>query len=214
MSGFRHILRLISMFSMKRKPSLAAVGAAEGRPLVLGVPYVYEDAAVPAIEAMLYGLGLYVFGMLPVQPLAVSRAELDPPVCRFRHPHQLAAFQAAEGTQGFFFPRRTAVVVDAVPVRITAAVGAAVFLRDSVRFKFFAANGTYGFPFHRQPMDSLASTRSARRAKQFRARKKDSIHLCCLKNMVSPEYTNPPKDGAEKERTNSPSRVIDTPKHV
>ena len=83
-----------------------------------------------------------------------------------------------KGPQGFLFPRRPAVIVYAVPVGVAPAVVAAVFLRDSVRFKFFAANGTYGFPFHRQPMDSLASTRSARRAKQFRARKKDSIHLC------------------------------------
>lgn len=199
---------------MQGKPAQAAGGAAKGNPPVVGIGDFHISSAVSAVKGVAYGLGFDFFRMLPVQPLAMSRAEFRPPVRRLGHPHQLAAFQAVKGPQGFLFPRRPAVIVYAVPVGVAPAVVAAVFLRDSVRFKFFAANGTYGFPFHRQPMDSLASTRSARRAKQFRARKKDSIHLCCLKNMVSPEYTNPPKDGAEKERTNSPIRVIDTPKHV
>ena len=199
---------------MQRKPAQAAGGAAKGNPPVVGIGDFHISSAVSAVKGVAYGLGFDFFRVFPVQPLAMGRAEFRPPVRRLGHPHQLAAFQAVKGPQGFLFPRRPAVIVYAVPVGVAPAVIAAVFLRDSVRFKFFAANGTYGFPFHRQPMDSLASTRSARRAKQFRARKKDSIHLCCLKNMVSPEYTNPPKDGAEKERTNSPSRVIDTPKHV
>ena len=63
---------------MQGKPLLAAIGAAESRPPVLSVPYFHEDAAVPAAEGVLYGLGLHVFGMLPVQPLAVGRAELRP----------------------------------------------------------------------------------------------------------------------------------------
>ena len=199
---------------MQGKPAQAAGGAAKGNPPVVGIGDFHISSAVSAVKGVAYGLGFDFFRVLPVQPLAMSRAEFRPPVRRLGHPHQLAAFQTVKGPQGFLFPRRPAVVVYAVPVSVAPAVVAAVFLRDSVGFKFFAANGTYGFPSHRQPMGSLAGARSARLAKQFRARKKDSIHLCCLKNMVSPEYTNPPKDGAEKERTNSPSRVIDTPKHV
>ena len=84
---------------MQGKPLLAAVGAAESRPPVLGVPYFHEDAAIPAIEAMLYGLRLYVFGMLPVQPLAVGRAEFPPLVRTLRHDDQLAAADAAKGAQ-------------------------------------------------------------------------------------------------------------------
>ena len=198
---------------MQRKPAQAAIGAAKGCPPVVGLGNFHIGSAVPAVERMAYGLRFYFFRMLPIQPFAVSRAEFRSPVRRLGHPHQLAAFQAVKGPQGFLFPRRPAVVVYAVPVSVAPAVVAAVFLRDSVGFKFFAANGTYGFPFHRQPMDSLASTRSARRAKQFRARKKDSIHLCCLKNMVSPEYTNPPKDGAEKEHTCVPNAAACMPAH-
>ena len=78
---------------------LAAVGAAESRPPVLSIPYFHEDAAVPAAEGVLYGLGLHVFGMLPVQPLAVGRAEFPPLVRPLGHDDQLAAADAAEGAQ-------------------------------------------------------------------------------------------------------------------
>ena len=135
---------------MKRKPSLAAVGAAEGRPLVLGVPYVYEDAAVPAVEGILYRLGFHVFGMLPVQPLAVGRAEFSPLIRPMFHHDQLAAAQAAEGTQRL--PDcplcRRRFVLMAVPVRIASADGAAILLRNAVGDKRFAADRAYCFPLH------------------------------------------------------------------
>ena len=89
---------------MQRKPFFPAGLAAEDRPLVLRLRDLYEGSAGAAVKGSPYDDGADLFGMLPVQPLAVSRAELDPPVCRFRHPHQLAAFQAAEGAQSFFFP--------------------------------------------------------------------------------------------------------------
>ena len=150
MSGSRHILRLIPMSSMQGKPLLAAVGAAEGRPLVLGVPYVDEDAAVPAVEGILYGLGFHVFRMLPVQPLAVGRAEFPPLVCPMFHHDQLAAAQATEGTQRLSASqmRQWCFAFMAVPVRIAPADGAAILLRNAVGYKRFAADRAYCFPLH------------------------------------------------------------------
>ena len=150
MSGSRHILRLIPMSSMQGKPLLAAVGAAEGRPLVLGVPYVDEDAAVPAVEGILYGLGLHVFRMLPVQPLAVGRAEFSPLICPMFHHDQLAAAQAAEGTKRLSccpLGRRHFVLM-AMPVRIAPADSTAILLRNAVGYKGFAADRAYCFPLH------------------------------------------------------------------
>ena len=89
---------------MERKPLFPTSLAAEGRPFIFRLRHFYEGSAVAALKGSPYDDGADLFGMLPVQPLAVSRTELDPPVCRFRHPHQFAAFQAAEGAQGFFFP--------------------------------------------------------------------------------------------------------------
>ena len=137
-------------FSMQGKPLLAAIGAAESRPPVLSVPYFYEDAAVPAAEAMLYGLRLHVFGMLPVQPLAVGRAEFPPLVRPLGHDDQLAAADAAEGTQRLSAAgslRRRRFVPMAVG--IAPADGAAVSLRRAVRRKDFAADRALRFPFHR-----------------------------------------------------------------
>lgn len=199
---------------MQRKPAQAAIGAAKGCPPVVGLGNFHIGSAVPAVERMAYGLRFYFFRMLPIQPFAVSRAEFCPPVCRLRHPYQLAAFQAAEGAQGLLFPRRPAVVIDAVTVSVAPAIVAAVFLRDPVRFEFFAANGACFLPLHRLVMDSLASPRNARR-EHFRARKKDSMSLrqCCLLHIVSPEYTNPPKDCAKKEHTCVPNAATCMPAH-
>ena len=135
--------------SMQGKPVLSAGRAAKDSAPVVRLRHFHKGIAVSTMERMAYGLGFDVFRMFPVQPFAMSRAKLRPPVRRLRDPYESSAFQAAEGTQGFFFPRRTAVVVDAVPVRITAAVGAAVFLRDSACFKFFAANRAFSLSFHR-----------------------------------------------------------------
>lgn len=107
---------------------------------------------------MTYRLGFDVFRVLPVQPFAAGQAKLRPPVRRFRHPHEAAAFQAAEDAQRFFFPRRPAMVIDAVPMGVPPAVSAAVFLRHAACFEFLAADETYRCPFHSQVADALAAS--------------------------------------------------------
>lgn len=166
---------------MEGKPLFPTSLAAEGRPFILRLRDFHQGSAVAALEGSADDDGADLLGMLPVQALAVSRAELDPPVCRFRHPHQFAAFQAAEGAQGFLFPRRTDMIVRAVPVGVAAAVGTAVFLRDAVSDKFPAAHGAYSLPLHRYPPLSPAAIY---RIGPIQARKKDSIRLCCLKNTL------------------------------
>lgn len=135
--------------SMQGKPVLSAGRAAKDSAPVIRLGNFHKGVAVPAVERMAYGLGFDVLRMFPVQPFAVGRAKLRPPIRRFSDSYQASALQAAEGTQSFFFPRRTTVVVHAVPMSITAAVGAAVFLRDSACFKFFAANRAFSLSFHR-----------------------------------------------------------------
>ena len=132
---------------MQGKPSLAAVGAAEGRPPVLSVLDFYEDAAVPAAESVLYGLGLHVFRMLPLQPLAVGRAEFPPLIQPLRHDDLLAAAQAAEGTQrrSARWLRRCFVPMT---IGIAPAIRAAISLRRPVCRKHLSADGADCFPFH------------------------------------------------------------------
>ena len=166
---------------MEGKPFFPAGLAAEDCPLVLRLRDLYEGSAVAASEGSADDDGADLLGMLPVQALAVSRTELDAPVRRLGHPHQLAAFQAAEGAQGFLLPRRTDMIVRAVPVGVAAAVGTAVFLRDAVGCKFPAAHGAYSLPLHRYPPLSPAVIY---RGVPIQARKKDSIRLCCLKNTL------------------------------
>ena len=141
---------------MQGKPFFPAGLTAEGRPFILRLRDFHQGSAVAALEGPPDDDGADFLGVLPVQALAVSRTELDAPVRRLCHPHQLAAFQAAEGTQGFLFPRRTDMIVRAVPVGVAAAVGTAVFLRDAVGDKFLAAHGAYSLPFHRYPPPSPA----------------------------------------------------------
>ena len=86
---------------MEGKPLFPTSLAAEGRPFIFRLRHFYEGSAVAALKGSPYDDGADLFGMLPVQALAVSRAELDAPVRRLGYPHQLAAFQAAEGAQGF-----------------------------------------------------------------------------------------------------------------
>lgn len=88
---------------MQGKPFFPAGLTAEDRPFILRLRDLHEGSAVAASEGSPDDDGADLLGMLPVQPLAVGRAELDAPVRRLCHPHQLAAFQAAEGAQGSFF---------------------------------------------------------------------------------------------------------------
>lgn len=166
---------------MQGKPLFPAGLAAEDRPFILRLCDLHEGSAVAALEGSPDDDGADLLGMLPVQALAVSRTELDAPVRRLGHPHQLAAFQAAEGAQGFLLSRRTDMIVRAVPVGVAAAVGTAVFLRDAVGRKFPAAHGAYSLPLHRYPPLSPAVIY---RGVPIQARKKDSIRLCCLKNTL------------------------------
>ena len=101
---------------MQGKPFFPAGLTAKGRPFVFRLRYLYEGSAVAASEGSADDDGADLLGMLPVQPLTVSRAEFNSAVCRLCHPHQLAAFQAAEGAQGFLLSRRTDMIVRAVPV--------------------------------------------------------------------------------------------------
>ena len=143
---------------MQGKPLLTAIGAAESRPPVLGIPYFHEDAAVPAAEGVLYGLGLHVFGMLPVQPLAVGRAEFSPLVRPLGHDDLLAAADAAKGAQRLSNgPLRRRRFVP-MAVGIAAAGGAAILLRRPVRRKLLAADGTF-----RQSVHALRLSSSCRR---------------------------------------------------
>ena len=134
---------------MQGKPVLSAGRAAKDSAPVVRLRHFHKGIAVSTMKRMAYGLGSDVFRMFPVQPFAMRRAKLRPSIRRFGDSYEASAFQAAKGAQGFFFPRRTTVVVDAMPMSITAAVGAAVFLRDSACFKFFAANRAFSLSFHR-----------------------------------------------------------------
>lgn len=175
---------------MQGKPFFPAGLAAKGRPFILRLRDFHQGSAVAALEGSADDDGADFLGVLPVQPLAVSRTKLNAPVRRLCHPYQLAAFQAAEGAQGFFFPRRTDVIVRAVPVGVTTAVGTAVFLRHPVGYKFLTAYGARRLPLHRYPLQSPAAVY---RIILMQARKKDSIHLCCLKNtLYITGYTYPP----------------------
>lgn len=125
-------LRVFLLFSVQGKPFLAAGQAAEGRSSVLGLAHFDEGAAVAAVEGAADDDGRYLFGMLPIEPLAVGRAEFGPPVRRLCDPHEAAALDAAEGAQGLGVFGRPHVVVRAVPVGVPPAVRAAVFLRRPV----------------------------------------------------------------------------------
>ena len=164
---------------MQGKPFFPAGLTAEGRPLVFRLRHFYRRSAVAASKGSPDNDRADFLGMFPIQPLAVGRTEFDPPVRWLRHSHQFAAFQAAEGAQGFFFPWQTDMIVRSVPMSVAAAVGTAVFLRDAVSCKLLAAYGTYSLPLHRYP--PLSPT-AVYRIVPIQARKKDSIYLCCLKN--------------------------------
>ena len=125
-------LRVFLLFSVQGKPSLAAGQAAEGRSSVFGLAHFDKGAAVAAAEGAADDYGRHLFGVLPIEPLTVGRAEFGPPVRRLCDPHEAAALDAAEASQGLGVFGRPHVVVRAVPVGVPPAVGAAVFLRRPV----------------------------------------------------------------------------------
>lgn len=125
-------LRVFLLFSVQGKPSLAAGQAAEGRSPVFGLAHFDEGAAVAAAEGPPDDYGRYLFRVLPIEPLAMERAEFCPPVRRLCDPHEAAALDTAEAAQGLGIFGRPHVVVRAVPVCVPPAVRAAVFLRRPV----------------------------------------------------------------------------------
>lgn len=177
-------LRVFSLFSVQGKPFLAAGQAAEGRPPVFGLAHFDEGAAVAAMEGAADDYRRYLFGVLPVEPLAMGRAELRPPVRRLCDPHEAAALDAAEALQGLGVFGRPHVVVHAVPVGVPPAVGAAVFLRHPVGQEFLSADGAYSRPLHRLTLPSPAAIYRPACFQPRQARKKDSINLCCLKHTL------------------------------
>ncbi|SCJ71453.1 Uncharacterised protein [uncultured Ruminococcus sp.] len=177
-------LRVFLLFSVQGKPFLAAGQAAEGRPPVFGLAHFNEGAAVAAMEGAADDYGRYLFGVLPIEPLAMGRAELCPPVRRLCDPHEAAALDTAEAAQGLGVFRRPHVVVHAVSVGIPPAVGAAVFLRHPVGQEFLAADGAYSRPLHRLTLPSPAAIYRPACFQPRQARKKDSINLCCLKHTL------------------------------
>ena len=177
-------LRVFLLFSVQGKPFLAAGQAAEGRPSVLGLAYFDEGAAVAAAEGPPDDYGRYLFRVLPIEPLAMGRAEFGPPVRRLCDPHEAAALDAAEASQGLGVFERPHVVVHAVPVGVPPAVGAAVFLRHPVGQEFLSADGAYSRPLHRLTLPSPAAIYRPACFQPRQARKKDSINLCCLKHTL------------------------------
>lgn len=177
-------LRVFSLFSVQGKPFLAAGQAAEGRPPVFGLAHFDEGAAVAAMEGAADDYRRYLFGVLPVEPLAMGRAELRPPVRRLCDPHEAAALDTAEAAQGLGVFRRPHVVVHAVPMGVPPAVRAAVFLRRPVGQEFLSADGAYSRPLHRLTLPSPAAIYRPACFQPRQARKKDSINLCCLKHTL------------------------------
>ena len=115
--------------SMQGKPVLSAGRAAKDSAPVVRLRHFHKGIAVSTMERMAYGLGFDVFRMFPVQPFAMSRAKLRPPVCLVGDAHETAAFDAAEGAQRFLLAVGPHVIVVAMAVGILPAKGAAVLLR-------------------------------------------------------------------------------------
>ena len=177
-------LRVFLLFSVQGKPFLAAGQAAEGRPSVFGLAHFDENAAVAAMEGAADDYGRYLFGVLPIEPLAMGRAELRPPVRRLCDPHEAATLDTAETAQGLGVFRRPYVVIHAVSVGVPSAVGTAVFLRHSVGQEFLSTDGAYSRPLHRLTLPSPAVIYRTACFQPRQARKKDSIVLCCLKHTL------------------------------
>ena len=165
---------------MLRKPFFTAGRAAKSRPPVLCFCYLHHRPAVSTRKGSPANGRTNFFGMFPIQPFTMSRAELNPSVRRLGHPYQLAAFQTAKATQRVLCLRGPPVVISAVPVGVPSAIGTAVFLRHSVGDKFLPAYSAYGLPPHKPLQPSPAEIYLM--MPLSKTRKKDSTRLCCLKN--------------------------------
>lgn len=150
-------LRVFLLFSVQGKPSLAAGQAAEGRPPVFSLAHFDKGAAVAAVEGAADDDRRYLFGVLPIEPLAMGRTEFCPPVRRLCDPHETTALDTAEGAQGLGVFRRPHVVVHAVPVGVPPAIRTAVFLRHSIGYELHSADGAYSRPLHKLTLPSPAA---------------------------------------------------------
>lgn len=133
---------------MLGKPAVPAFRAAEDRALVPAVDDAHFRPAMAARKDAPHRTAELLRRVLPVEALAAGRAEFLPPVVPVRHLDEDAAADAAERAQGFRALPGRRVVVHAVPVGVAAAEGAAVFLRNTVCRKGFAAHEAPGRPLH------------------------------------------------------------------
>lgn len=149
---------------MQGKPVLSAGRAAKDSAPVVRLRHFHKGIAVSTMERMAYGLGFDVFRMLPVQPFAMGRAKLRPPVPAFRHLYEPMTAQAMEGPPQGLSGCCRLMPDHAVPMGIAPAGIAAVFLRYPLRRKGLAADGTNRRPLHalRTPPAVVPKLKTAR----------------------------------------------------
>ena len=175
-------------------PPLPAFGAAKGHAPILRFRDFYKSSAISAAKGSTDRLCCYALrlGMLPVQTLAVRRAELCPFILCASHADDLAAVQTAKRPQHLSFGRGGIIINRTMPVRPQPTDCTAIFLRHPDSGKFLAANWADCRPVH----DAAARTISLRHERCFqkKARKKDSLHrssVCCLPYVFITRYTYP-----------------------
>lgn len=163
------------------KPLAPALGAAEDGPSVAGAGF-YANSALAARKDAFFLVGTPFGRALPVFPLAADGTELRPLVAQVRHLDEAAAFGAAEGPDDGPSPLSFAVPIDAAAVGQAPARRAAVDVGPPHGREDLPADGTADLHRHRGPPHGAAGLSCPRHAPGQRARKKDSIVRCCLKN--------------------------------
>ena len=176
-------------------PLRPAFGTAKGHAPVLWLCNFYKSSAVPAVKSPIHRLGFppFCFGMLPIQPLAVGRAELRPLIFFVSHADDFAAAQAAKCPQNLSFSRNRLMDIRPMPIGPQPAGRAAIFLCRPARRKFLTADRTNRRPFHNVAAQHIASPHHERYGLK-KARKKDSLHrlsVCCLPYVSITGYTYP-----------------------
>ena len=182
-------------------PPFPTITTAKGHTPILRLRDFYYLTALSTTKSPTHRLSFYsfCFGMLPVQPLAVGRAELRPLVCCASYADDLAAVQTAKRPQHLSFGRGGIIINRTMPVRPQPTGCTAIFLRYPDSGKFLAANWTGCGPVH----DAAARTISLRHERCFqkKVRKKDSLHrssVCCLPYVSITRYTYPCVCACEK----------------
>ena len=170
------------MFSMQGKPLYPAGSAAESCTLILSITHFDENAAVLTVKGTNYRTRLHMLRMLPIQPLAVSRAKLRPFISFVSNTDDLAALYALKGPQCIRPIDRRSMLYQSVSVRIAPAKRAAVLLRAPFGNKYRAAHWAFSNSFHPFSLTVSSSAENAHPQRRLCTRKKDSILLCCLKH--------------------------------